>query len=47
MATAIVGGINELLLEAVEAGRTQQLAELADTASQLLTAVIAAPRDPA
>lgn len=43
MATAIVGGINELLLEAVEDGRTTQLAELADTAGALLTAAVFAP----
>lgn len=44
MAMTLVGGINELLLEAVEDGRTEHLAELADTAGALLIAVVAAPR---
>lgn len=43
MATAIVGGINELILDAVEAGRTERLTELADTASALIRAVLAGP----
>jgi AcrR family transcriptional regulator len=43
MATAVVGAINELLLEAVEDGRSPQLPELADTATQLLRALVTAP----
>ncbi len=43
MATALVGGINELVLVAVEKGHTGQLRELADTAVELVRAVLAAP----
>jgi AcrR family transcriptional regulator len=40
MATAIVGGIDELLLANVEAGLTKRLAEIRETAAELLRAVI-------
>jgi AcrR family transcriptional regulator len=43
MATAIVGGINELMHAAVEEGRVQELADLADTATDLICAVLMAP----
>jgi AcrR family transcriptional regulator len=42
LSTAIVGGINELTLLAVEEGRTDRLAELTDTAVDLLLAVLTA-----
>lgn len=40
MATAIVGGINELVLLEVEKGRVDRLGELAGTASALVRAVL-------
>jgi AcrR family transcriptional regulator len=40
MATAIVGGIDELLLANVEAGLTTRLAEIRETAAELLRSVI-------
>ena len=40
LATAIVGGINELLLRAVEEGRTEDLAALTDTAADFIRAVL-------
>jgi len=40
MATAIIGGINELVLVAVEEGRADRLTELSGTADALLQAVI-------
>jgi AcrR family transcriptional regulator len=40
MAMAVVGGINELILRAIEQGRVEQLAELAGPASQLVKAVL-------
>jgi AcrR family transcriptional regulator len=40
MATAIIGGINELVLVAVEEGRTHRLTELSGTADALLLAVL-------
>jgi AcrR family transcriptional regulator len=43
MATALVGGINELVLVAAEKGRAGQLRELADTAVELVRAVLVAP----
>ncbi|HZI03157.1 MAG TPA: TetR/AcrR family transcriptional regulator [Archangium sp.] len=43
MATALVGGINELVLVAVEKGRAGQLRELAETAVELVRAVLVAP----
>ena len=41
MAAAVIGGINELVLLAVEEGRAQSLTELANTADDLLRAVLA------
>jgi AcrR family transcriptional regulator len=43
MATAVVGGLNELMLEAVEEGREARLPELADAAVQLLRALLLRP----
>jgi AcrR family transcriptional regulator len=43
MATAIVGGVNELLLQAVERGETQRLTGLAGTATELILAAATAP----
>jgi AcrR family transcriptional regulator len=40
MATAIIGGINELVLVAVEEGRAHRLTELSGTADALLQAVL-------
>lgn len=40
MALALVGGINELVLEAVESGRLEHLPELAPTATDLVVAVL-------
>ncbi len=40
MATAIIGGINELVLVAVEDGRADRLTELSSTADALLAGVI-------
>ncbi|MES2938075.1 MAG: TetR/AcrR family transcriptional regulator [Pseudomonadota bacterium] len=40
MAMAVVGGINELILQAIEDGRVARLAELAAPASELVRAVI-------
>jgi AcrR family transcriptional regulator len=40
MATAIIGGINELVLVAVEEGRADRLTELSGTADALLQAVL-------
>ncbi len=42
-ATAIVAGINELMLEVVEEGRAERLTEVADVAFELIHAVAAAP----
>lgn len=42
LATAVVGGINELCLLAVEQGRASELPELTDTAVELLLAVLTA-----
>ena len=44
MATAIIGGINELVLVAVEEGRTHRLTELSGTADALLLAVLVVTR---
>jgi AcrR family transcriptional regulator len=44
MATAIVGGINELVLVALEKGRGGNLRELADVAVQLVQAVLTPAR---
>lgn len=43
MAMAIVGGMNELILLAVEEGRAHKLTELADTAVELVQAVLLRP----
>ena len=40
LAMAVVGGINELVLQAIEQGRVEQLPELTVTASQLVKAVV-------
>lgn len=40
MATAVIGGINELVLVAVEEGRADRLTELAPTADALLNGVL-------
>ena len=42
MATAVVGGINELVLQAIEQDRVAQLADLVAPASALLRAVVTA-----
>jgi AcrR family transcriptional regulator len=39
LAMAVVGGIHELVLEAIEDGRVEELAELTATATQLVKAV--------
>ncbi|MDP2818601.1 MAG: TetR/AcrR family transcriptional regulator [Polaromonas sp.] len=41
MAMAVVGGINELVLQAIESGRTADLAELTQPCSALVRAVLA------
>jgi AcrR family transcriptional regulator len=41
LATAVVGGIDELMLEAVEKGEERRLGELADAAIELIRAVLA------
>ena len=41
LATAVVGGLNELMLEAVEAGQAERMGELADAATKLIAAVLA------
>ena len=40
MAMAVVGGINELVLQAIEQGRVEKLGELTPTASALVMAVV-------
>jgi AcrR family transcriptional regulator len=40
LATAVVGGLNELMLEAVEEGREARLPELAGTAAELIRALL-------
>jgi AcrR family transcriptional regulator len=40
LATAIVGGINELIMLAVDEGRADRLQDVADAAMQLVTAVL-------
>jgi AcrR family transcriptional regulator len=42
MAMAVVGGINELVLQAIESGRTADLVELTQPCSALVRAVLAA-----
>jgi len=44
MATAVVGAIHELVLVELENGRGGRLVDLADTATELLVAVVAPPR---
>jgi hypothetical protein len=44
MATAIVGGINELVLVAFEQGQGSQLHDVAGTAEELLRALLAPRR---
>jgi AcrR family transcriptional regulator len=41
LATAVVGGLNELMLEAAEAGQASHMGELAAAATELLRAVLA------
>ena len=41
LATAVVGGLDELMLEAVEAGYAERMGELADAATELIRAVLA------
>ena len=41
IATAVVGGLNELMLEAVEAGKAARMGEIAAAASELIRAVLA------
>ena len=43
LATALIGGVNELVLLAVEEGRAQDLPEYADVAAQLVRAVLEPP----
>ena len=40
LAMAVVGGIHELVLQAIEQGRVEQLGELTHTASELVMAVV-------
>lgn len=40
LATAIVGGVNELILQAIEEGRADRLSELAPTVSEFMQAVL-------
>ena len=47
LATAIVGGVNELILQAVEEGRADRLAELAPTVSDFMQAVLKSLEAPA
>jgi len=41
LATAVVGGLNELMLEAAEAGQAARMGELAAAATELIRAVLA------
>jgi len=41
LATAVVGGLDELMLEAVEAGKAARMGELAAAATELIRAVLA------
>ena len=45
MAMAVVGGINELVLQYIEQDRVRDLGELVQPASRLLLAVAGAPAD--
>lgn len=40
LATAIVGGVNELILQAIEEGRADRLSDLASTVSEFVQAVL-------
>jgi AcrR family transcriptional regulator len=42
LATAVVGGINELMLQAVEDGRARELADLTGVATELIVSVVSA-----
>lgn len=44
LALAIVGGVNELILQAIEQDRVHQLTDLADTAAQFVRAVVSGAR---
>lgn len=46
LALALVGGINELVLDAVESGRHDRLGELAPTVTELVLAVLRRPATP-
>lgn len=41
LATAVVGGLDELMLEAAEAGHAERMGELAEAATELIRAVLA------
>jgi AcrR family transcriptional regulator len=47
LATAVIGGVNELVLDAVEEGTTGRVLELDNTASDLIRAVLLLPPAPA
>lgn len=47
LATAIVGGVNELILQAIEEGRADRLSELAPTVSEFVQAVLKSLEPPA
>ena len=47
MAIALVGGINELLLLKIEAGRAHKLTEIEPTVIDLIRAVLTPPCGPA
>ena len=44
VAMAVVGGIHELVLQAIEDGKVDELPELTDTATRLVKAVAQAPQ---
>jgi AcrR family transcriptional regulator len=46
LASAIVAGVNELMLEAVEEGRADSLPNVVDTAFQLIVGAVTAPLEP-
>ncbi|SHN36702.1 TetR/AcrR family transcriptional regulator [Cryptosporangium aurantiacum] len=45
MATAVIGGLNELVLEAVEDGRADRLTDLGPVATDFVRAVLVSPQD--
>lgn len=47
LATAVVGGVNELILQAIEEGRADRLSELAPTVSEFMQAVLTSLEPPA